>query len=54
MRTMHPDIKISVLSKALFSEDEEKILGTITSVSQQLKDMCFTLVIKQIFFFAKN
>ncbi|XP_072034818.1 microspherule protein 1-like isoform X3 [Amphiura filiformis] len=38
MRTMHPDIKISVLSKALFSEDEEKILGTIASASQPSLD----------------
>ena len=32
MRIMHPDMKNNVLSKAVFSEEEEKVLGTVISV----------------------
>lgn len=34
MRIMHPDMKNNVLSKAVFSEEEEKVLGTVISTSQ--------------------
>ncbi|XP_071488593.1 uncharacterized protein [Diadema antillarum] len=38
MRLLHPDIKIAIMSQALYSEDEEKILGSVTSTSQPTVD----------------
>ncbi|PIK60993.1 putative microspherule protein 1 isoform X2 [Apostichopus japonicus] len=41
MRTLHPDIKTQVLAKALFSEDEEKLLAKIgTSSCLEYKSFC--------------
>ncbi|XP_038073263.1 microspherule protein 1-like isoform X2 [Patiria miniata] len=34
MRSLHPEVKAIVVSKAIYSEDEEKLLGTVTSTSQ--------------------
>ncbi|XP_071941991.1 microspherule protein 1-like [Antedon mediterranea] len=39
MAALHPDIKVAVLSKALYSVAEEKLLGTITSMSQPTVDI---------------
>ncbi|XP_033126359.1 microspherule protein 1-like [Anneissia japonica] len=38
MAALHPDIKATVLSKALFSVAEEKLLGTVTSMTQPTID----------------
>ena len=33
MRLLHPDIKIAIMSRALYSEEEEKIVCKVLSVS---------------------
>ncbi|XP_041477064.1 microspherule protein 1-like isoform X1 [Lytechinus variegatus] len=46
MRLLHPDIKIAIMSQALYSEEEEKVLGTITSTSLPTVDTFQELINK--------
>lgn len=48
MRTLHPDIKTEVLAKALFSEDEEKLLAKIGVSSQPTLDTFQQLINKNV------
>ncbi|XP_070570019.1 microspherule protein 1-like [Ptychodera flava] len=38
MKNLHPDVKQSVLNKALFSKEEETLIGTVSSTSQPNQD----------------
>ncbi|PIK47235.1 putative microspherule protein 1 isoform X2 [Apostichopus japonicus] len=51
MRTLHPDIKTQVLAKALFSEDEEKLLAKIGTGSQPTLKTFQDLITKNVTIF---
>ncbi|XP_022079135.1 microspherule protein 1-like isoform X2 [Acanthaster planci] len=46
MRALHPEVKAFVLSKAIYSEDEENLLGTVTSTSQPTVETFQELITK--------
>ncbi|XP_054752656.2 microspherule protein 1-like [Lytechinus pictus] len=46
MRLLNPDIKIAIMSQALYSEEEEKVVGTITSTSLPTVDTFQELINK--------
>ncbi|XP_030830172.1 microspherule protein 1 isoform X1 [Strongylocentrotus purpuratus] len=46
MRLLNPDIKIAIMSQALYSEEEDKLVGTVTSSSQPTVDTFQELINK--------